>query len=206
MVSRLLTLSRPSSIRHPQLSFLACGRWLPGTSTRASVSIQVSSCACTDCEIADIAFLGAPFDTATTGRPGARFGPSGIRAGSRRIHPQMGWSVYTHENAFQSWARIVDCGDAPLTFLDNTAALKQLGQAHTTVSHRKANATEKSSVPRIITLGGDHLTTLAALRSTHDHWGAVSVIHFDSHIDTWDPDVLGGGISHYAGVNHGTFL
>jgi agmatinase len=27
-----------------------------------------------------------------------------------------------------------------------------------------------------------------------------------SHIDTWDPKVLGGGISHYAGVNHGTFL
>lgn len=27
----------------------------------------------------DIAFLGAPFDTATTGRPGARFGPAGIR-------------------------------------------------------------------------------------------------------------------------------
>jgi hypothetical protein len=24
--------------------------------------------------------------------------------------------------------------------------------------------------------------------------------------DTWDPKVLGGGISHYAGVNHGTFL
>jgi agmatinase len=27
----------------------------------------------------DIAFLGAPFDTATTGRPGTRFGPTGIR-------------------------------------------------------------------------------------------------------------------------------
>lgn len=25
-------------------------------------------------------------------------------------------------------------------------------------------------------------------------------------MDTWDPEVLGGGISHYAGVNHGTFL
>ncbi|KAK3716409.1 hypothetical protein LTR37_006559 [Vermiconidia calcicola] len=51
--------------------------------------------------------------------------------------------------------------------------------------------------------------------------GAVSVIHFDSHLDTSDPKVLGGGLSHYAyvtlrlcgpganvdrGVNHGTFL
>lgn len=154
----------------------------------------------------DIAFLGAPFDTGTTGRPGARFGPGGIRLGSRRMHSSAAWSPYTHENAFKSWARIIDCGDAPLTFLDNTAALKQLGQAHKTVSGRAANATELASVPRIITLGGDHLTTLAALRSTYNHWGAVSVIHFDSHIDTWDPEILGGGISHYAGVNHGTFL
>lgn len=154
----------------------------------------------------DIAFLGAPFDTGTTGRPGARFGPTGIRLGSRRIHASASWSVYTHENSFKSWARIIDCGDAPLTFLDNTAALKQLGQAHKVVSSREVNATKVASVPRIITLGGDHLTTLAALRSTYNHWGAVSVIHFDSHIDTWDPEILGGGISDYAGVNHGTFL
>lgn len=40
-------------------------------------------------------------------------------------------------------------------------------------------------------LGGDHTTTLSALRSTYDKFGAVSVIHFDSHLDTWDPTVLG---------------
>jgi hypothetical protein len=34
------------------------------------------------------------------------------------------------ENSFLDWAKIVDCGDAPLTFLDNTFALKQLGRAH----------------------------------------------------------------------------
>lgn len=38
----------------------------------------------------DIAFLGAPFDTGTSYRPGARFGPSGIRAGSRRLN-LYGW-------------------------------------------------------------------------------------------------------------------
>ncbi len=50
------------------------------------------------------------------------------------------------------------------------------------ISGRAANTMMKSSIPRIITLGGDHTTTLAALRSTHDRWGSVSVIHFDSHI------------------------
>lgn len=158
-----------------------------------------------DIEPYDIAILGAPFDTATTARPGARFGPSGIRWGSRRISPNT-YGAYTHENHFKSWAKVIDCGDAPLTFLDNTVALKQLGKAHKVVSGRNANNSDVSSTPRIIVLGGDHTTTLAALRSTIDHWGPVSVVHFDSHLDTWNPDVLGGGLSHYAGVNHGTFL
>ncbi|PYH87548.1 arginase family protein [Aspergillus ellipticus CBS 707.79] len=151
----------------------------------------------------DIAFVGAPFDTAVTGRPGARFGPKGIRLGSRRLG---GWSIYTGENVLASWAKLVDCGDAPLTWLDNTVALKQLDLAHKVASSRRANTTHLGQFPRIITLGGDHTTTLSALRSTYEKWGPVSVIHFDSHIDTWDPEVLGGGISHYAGINHGTFL
>ncbi|KAF1924324.1 arginase family protein, partial [Didymella exigua CBS 183.55] len=158
-----------------------------------------------DVERFDIAILGAPFDTGVTARPGARFGPSGIRRGSSRISAGAAWSIYTGENIFIDWAKIVDCGDAPLTFLDNTVALKQLDKAHKGISARKTNSSD-FTVPRIVTLGGDHTTTLSALRSTHSHWGPVSVIHFDSHIDTWDPKVLGGGISHYAGVNHGTFL
>lgn len=55
-------------------------------------------------------------------------------------------------------------------------------------------------------LGGDHTITLAALRSTINHWGVVNVIHFDSHIDTWDPHAVAGGVTEYAAVNHGTFL
>lgn len=89
------------------------------------------------------------------------------------------------------WATVVDCGDAQMTWLDNRAALKTLEKAHKVISGRPAKSTDKSSVPRIIMLGGDHTTTLAALRSTEKHWGPVSVIHFDSHIDTWDPKQLG---------------
>ncbi|RQM05719.1 hypothetical protein DH86_00003576, partial [Scytalidium sp. 3C] len=43
----------------------------------------------------DIAVVGAPFDTSVTARPGARYGPSGIRTGSQRIDPAFSWSVYT---------------------------------------------------------------------------------------------------------------
>lgn len=76
----------------------------------------------------------------------------------------------------------MDCGDVPLTWLDNNVALKQLDKAHRVVSGRKASNATYSVTPRIITLGGDHTTTLSALRSTRARWGPVSVIHFDSHI------------------------
>ncbi|KAI0882232.1 arginase [Annulohypoxylon maeteangense] len=154
----------------------------------------------------DIAILGAPFDTGVTARPGARYGPKGIRIGSQRRSAGFSWSVYTGRNPLKSWAKVVDCGDVPLTWLDNNVALAQLDKAHTVVSGRTASNETYSSHPRILTLGGDHTTTLSALRSTYNHWGAVSVIHFDSHIDTWDPALIGGGISDYAGLNHGTFL
>jgi agmatinase len=96
----------------------------------------------------DIAILGAPFDTVSplccttaifkidslsksvTGRPGARFGPAGIRRGSQRMSPSDAWNIYTGENTFLSWAKIVDCGDVRMTYLDNTVALKQLDKAH----------------------------------------------------------------------------
>ena len=32
---------------------------------------------------------------AVTARPGARFGPTGIRQGSRRIMPEFAWSIYS---------------------------------------------------------------------------------------------------------------
>ncbi|KAF1810408.1 arginase family protein [Eremomyces bilateralis CBS 781.70] len=155
-------------------------------------------------DVFDIGILGAGFDTGVTARPGTRFGPDGIRQGSRRMSDSI-WSIYTGKNTFRDWARIVDCGNAPLTYLDNTVALKQLQLSHKAISARRTSSSEYTT-PRILTLGGDHTTTLPALRSAYQKFGQVSVIHFDSHLDTWDPKVLGGGISHYAGVNHGTFL
>ncbi|KAI0976801.1 arginase [Xylaria arbuscula] len=148
----------------------------------------------------DIAILGAPFDTGVTARPGARYGPRGIRAGSQRKYANFAWSVYTGKNALKSWATVVDCGDVPLTVLDNNYALAQLTKGHKVVSGRKAANESFSSTPRIIMIGGDHTTTLPALRSVHKHWGQSSVIHFDSHLGT--PATL----SLSDDLNHGTFL
>jgi arginase family enzyme len=55
--------------------------------------------------------------------------------------------------------------------------------------------------PRIITLGGDHTIVLPILRSINSAYGEISVIHFDSHLDTWKPSVFGAGRSKTASIS-----
>ncbi|ODV88485.1 hypothetical protein CANCADRAFT_29590 [Tortispora caseinolytica NRRL Y-17796] len=162
----------------------------------------------------DIAFVGAPFDTGTSYRPGARFGPSGIRQGSRRLNLCGGYNVPLDVNVFNSWAKVVDCGDIPVTSYDNTFAIHQIENGHKELLHRKpAHLSDKKGyskygnvLPRIITLGGDHTITLPLLRSINSAYGPISVIHFDSHLDTWKPKVFGGDKSSVASINHGTYF
>jgi len=67
-------------------------------------------------------------------------------------------------------------------------------------------ATKGETFPRVITMGGDHSITLPVLRSMNRAYGPVTVIHFDSHLDTWKPKVFGGAPSKVASINHGTYF
>ncbi|KAM5345574.1 hypothetical protein ACJ41O_011435 [Fusarium nematophilum] len=162
----------------------------------------------------DIAFIGAPFDTGTSYRPGARFGPSGIRQGSRRLNLYGGYNVPLATNPFNSWATVLDCGDIPVTSYDNSFALQQIEEGHYSIlsrppvtdADRAGPAKKGRTLPRVITLGGDHTITLPLLRSINRAYGPVSVIHFDSHLDTWKPKVFGGSPSDVASINHGTYF
>lgn len=162
----------------------------------------------------DIAFLGAPFDSGTSYRPGARFGPSGIRQGSRRLNLYGGYNVPLKENPFHSWARVLDCGDVPVTSYDKELALEQIEKGHHSLLNRKpathadreGPSKDKKTLPRVITLGGDHTITLPLLRSVNKAYGPITVIHFDSHLDTLRPKVFGGAPSKEAAVNHGTYF
>ncbi|KAF2190617.1 Arginase/deacetylase [Zopfia rhizophila CBS 207.26] len=162
----------------------------------------------------DIAFIGAPFDTGTSYRPGARFGPSGIRQGSRRLNLYGGYNVPLDANPFNSWAKVIDCGDIPVTSYDNAYALQQIEEGHNlllsrapyTDANKPGPAKKGRTLPRLITLGGDHTITLPLLRSINREYGPVSVIHFDSHLDTWKPKVFGGSPSQQASINHGTYF
>jgi len=72
-------------------------------------------CLASDEEAFDIAFIGAPFDTGTSYRPGARFGPSGIRQGSKRLNLYGGYNVPLEANPFAGDLKLLDCGDIPVT-------------------------------------------------------------------------------------------
>ncbi|KAI9056927.1 Arginase/deacetylase [Trametes sanguinea] len=147
----------------------------------------------------DVAVVGAPFDTATSFRPGARFGPNGIRQGSRRlgvdrINVPAKIRVSDHLD-------VVDCGDVPMVQTDNKVALRQLELANAALlSHTSLRSYSGKSIakdgkfhPRVLTLGGDHTITLPLLRGVASVYGPVSVIHFDSHLDTWKPKQTTGG-------------
>lgn len=171
-------------------------------------------CLASDTEKYDIAFIGAPFDTGTSYRPGARFGPTGIRQGSRRLNLYGGYNVPLDANPFNDWARVLDCGDIPVTSYDNAYAIRQIEEGHNSIlmrapatdSKKKGPSLKGKTLPRVITLGGDHTITLPLLRSVNKAYGPVSVIHFDSHLDTWRPKVFGGAPTEQASVNHGTYF
>ncbi|RYC64491.1 hypothetical protein CHU98_g1691, partial [Xylaria longipes] len=69
-------------------------------------------------ELFDIAIIGAPFDTAVSYRPGARFGPRAIRAASARQTTYRGFNPRASINPYQNWAKVLDCGDIPVTPID----------------------------------------------------------------------------------------
>ncbi|KAI9703776.1 MAG: hypothetical protein M1836_007546 [Candelina mexicana] len=134
--------------------------------------------------------------------------------GSRKVRFSGGYNVPLEANPFNSWATVLDCGDVPVTSYDNAYALYQIEEGHNALLSRKpktnANkvgpAKHGKTLPRVITLGGDHTITLPLLRSINRSYGPITVIHFDSHLDTWRPKVFGGSPTQQASVNHGTYF
>jgi agmatinase len=114
---------------------------------------------------------GIAFDSATTNRPGARFGPRAIRDSSMMLcdatHPYFDTTPHGH---------LADAGDL---LLPNTS----LGEM------RKALEPQAEKLVRqhhMVWLGGDHSITLSLLRAYKKVLGKpLAVIHFDAHCDTW---------------------
>ncbi|ODV85856.1 hypothetical protein CANARDRAFT_144629 [[Candida] arabinofermentans NRRL YB-2248] len=135
----------------------------------------------------DIGIIGVPFDTATTYRSGARFGPRAIRAASQRQTTLRGFNTRAGINPYQNWATFLDCGDIPVTPMDNELALEQMTKAFEELILKRNSSQDPSKPPRYIALGGDHSVLLPHVRALRKKYGKIAVIHFDAHLDTWAP-------------------
>lgn len=130
---------------------------------------------------ADIVLYGAPFDSTTSYRPGARFGPSAIR------HESFGLETYSpYQNADLTDFDIFDSGDLELCFGSGEAALAD-------IEARAAEILHDGKLPLL--LGGEHLVTLGAVRAVAEKYPGLHIIHFDAHADLRD-DYLGAKLSH----------
>ena len=121
----------------------------------------------------DIALVGIPFDGGTTYRPGARFGPSAVRQGSRLLrpyHPELDTLPFER-------GKVVDAGDISCSPFDAAAAVAQIEEA--------ANGLLAGG-GRVAAVGGDHTIALPLLRATSRQHGPLALVHFDAHLDTWD--------------------
>ncbi len=135
---------------------------------------------------AEVVVSGVPFDLATSGRSGSRFGPQGVRQASA----QLVW-----EGARWPWQFVLD---DHLKVADSGNVLFKHGEPQTMVDNLEAHIGQIMEADKNpLTFGGDHFITLPVLRAVAKKHGPIALIHFDAHTDTYS-----GGTKY----DHGTLF
>lgn len=132
-------------------------------------------------EEATTVIFGAPYDSTTSNRPGARFAPKAIR------HDSFGLETYSpYQDKDLSEVKIFDSGDLELSFGRVDLALQDI-ENHA----REILAAGK----RPLMIGGEHLVTLGQFRAVAEKYPDVCVIQLDAHTDLRQ-EYLGAELSH----------
>ena len=144
-------------------------------------NVETFLCCDAPYEAAKTVLFGAPFDSTTSYRPGARFGSRAIRQESYGLES---YSPYQDRDLLD--CAIFDSGDLELSFGSAESALADIEErAEAILSDGK----------RPFLLGGEHLVTLGAIRPIAKKYPDLHIIHFDAHADLRD-DYLGAKLSH----------
>ncbi len=130
----------------------------------------------------NIGIVGIPFDAGCTYRTGARFGPQAIRNASRIVRP---YSIYHKLDLFNSY-NCLDLGDLKTNPFNIPKSVEMINQQLDTYYNE---------MDYLFIMGGDHTISYPVLKSVNKKFGKVSLIHFDSHFDTWD-SYFGEKITH----------
>jgi len=119
-----------------------------------------------------IVLFGAPFDSTTSFRPGARFGSRAIRQESYGLET---YSPYLDRDLAD--CAVFDSGDLDLPFGDPGEPLRLINE-------RTATILRDDKIPFL--LGGEHLVTLGAVHAASARHPDLHLIHFDAHADLRD--------------------
>lgn len=131
---------------------------------------------------AEVAVLGAPLDSGTQWRPGARFGPRAVREASTLF--SFGHSgAYDHEDEttyLDASVRMVDLGDADIIHTKTDAS-------HANIKYGVQKILDAGALPVII--GGDHsinIPCIEAFAADCATNGKIHVVQIDAHLDFVD--------------------
>jgi len=130
----------------------------------------------------DVAVVGVPFDIGTSNRPGARFGPRGIREESVLLRP---YNMATRAAPFDS-LRIDDTGDVATNPYNLADSIERINAHY-------ADLLTNDLVT--VTMGGDHTIVLPILRAVAAKHGPVGLVHVDAHTDINDT-MFGEKVAH----------
>jgi agmatinase len=139
---------------------------------------------------ADAVVVGVPFDTATSWRPGARFGPEAIRSASSLLRP---WHTVHAVEVFGT-RTVLDGGDVAITPGNAERSAEQIAAALGPLCGSEATP---------VLLGGDHSILLGELRAQAATHGPLGLLLFDAHADTWD-DYYGERLFHGTVIRRAT--
>lgn len=124
-------------------------------------------------ENVDFLIMGVPFDTAASNRTGQRYGPQSIRDFSvllRPYNPDQGINIFDYCSG-------IDYGDVDVI-------PGNVLKTYDHITEKLDPILDQGIIP--VMLGGDHSISLGHLRSFAKKYGPVSLVHFDSHSDTWE--------------------
>jgi agmatinase len=136
---------------------------------------------------ADVIIVGAPIDSGTSYRSGAKFGPQAIRGADYLPHDGERPHLALRTDGLKD-LKVVDAGDLLMPGGDLVASLEVLAQATEKISRA-------GKIPLI--LGGDHSIASADVAgiARHRGLGKISMVHFDAHADTAE-DQWGALVGH----------
>jgi len=126
--------------------------------------------------------FGAPFDSTTSYRPGARFAPRAMRDGS--TFGIESYSPYFDDDIADK--AVCDIGDLMLPFGDARCAIDAVETAF-------GRILDDGKKP--VMIGGEHLVTLGGVKAAAKRYDNLRILHFDAHADLRD-EFFGQKLSH----------